>query len=511
MRLDKLRILSGWKNLGGFEIDFDESSDITVLIGRNGSAKSNLFEALIRIFRDIDLGRRCLFSYVLEYYLDNQKVVVSGEADKPAKATVDGRPVSDDEFRTLCMPRYLVGYYSGTSDRFKELFYDHDRIALGQTLDFRNTRSSRLELRRFICARPVHGLFALLAFYFSDDEQIASFLSEVPRIESFDSVLIALRKPRWARKGSRPQEFWGASGPVKTLLESFMRYSLAPFSTTRRVRTGFRSRETQELLYLYIPDLVALRSVANEYGNDPRSFFQALDTMRLSDLIDDDSFKVRVRVRGVANAIHIRQLSEGEQQLLTVLGLMRFTANEESIYLLDEPDTHLNPAWGVEYLDRLRNISGIQKRSHTILATHDPLLVAGLKKEEIRVLYRSDEGKIGSAKPEESPRGHGVAGVLTSPLFGLESQLDPFSLRVLKRIYKVSDEPLTPKRDRHLRRLRRLVPALVPSESSPDPYRNIARIAYELAMDKVISGQEELDRKGLLAERLANELVKRVQ
>src|SRR6185503_10719492 len=102
--------------------------------------------------------------------------------------------------------------------------------ALGRTLDFRNTSESRLELRSFICARPVHGLFALLAFYFSDDEHIASFLSEVPRIESFDSVLIVLRKPRWARKGSKPEDFWGASGPVKTLLESFMRHSLAPFS-----------------------------------------------------------------------------------------------------------------------------------------------------------------------------------------------------------------------------------------------------------------------------------------
>lgn len=125
---------------------------------------------------------------------------------------------------------------------------------------------------------------------------------------------------------------------------------------------------------------------------DPRALFQALDTMRLSGLIED--FRVRVRVRGSAGAIHTRQLSEGEQQLLTVLGLMRFTRNAGSLYLLDEPDTHLNPAWEVDYLERLRTIGGIESHSHTILATHDPLLVAGLCKEEIRVLTRNQEGRI---------------------------------------------------------------------------------------------------------------------
>ena len=136
--------------------------------------------------------------------------------------------------------------------------------------------------------------------------------------------------------------------------------------------------------------------------------------MRLSGLIED--FRVRVRVSGSVGPIHTRQLSEGEQQLLTVLGLMRFTRNEGSLYILDEPDTHLNPAWGVEYLDYLRKVGGIHRNSHTLLATHDPLLVAGLCREEIRVLTRGSDGRIVAATPEENPRGTGVASVLTSPL-----------------------------------------------------------------------------------------------
>jgi predicted ATP-dependent endonuclease of OLD family len=33
---------------------------------------------------------------------------------------------------------------------------------------------------------------------------------------------------------------------------------------------------------------------------------------------------------------------------------LRFTAEDESLFLLDEPDTHLNPRWCVDYLGYLK-------------------------------------------------------------------------------------------------------------------------------------------------------------
>jgi ABC-type multidrug transport system ATPase subunit len=244
--------------------------------------------------------------------------------------------------------------------------------------------------------------------------------------------------------------------------------------------------------------------VAAEYGDDARSFFQALDTMHLSDLIED--FKVRVSVAGSSGVIHTRQLNEGEQQLITVLGLMRFTRNVGSLYLLDEPDTHLNPSWELEYLSRLRSVGGIERESHTILATHNPLLVAGLCKEEIRALVRKTDGTVVAVQPEEDPRGTGVAGVLTSPLYGLESQLDKFSLDVLKRIYEISLTDKSAYRTRHLRRLRRLLPALNTAETSPDPYRNIARDAYQLAQNIILNSDQSGERKLRAIEELAKKL-----
>jgi predicted ATPase len=507
MRIDSLAINSPWKNLLGFRIDFDEKRDIAVIIGKNGAAKSNLLEALITIFRNIDLAEPAAFTYEINYVLDGASVKVRAQVDEQPSAEVNGELVAVDKLRDTWTPRYLVGYYSGASDRFEELFLKHDLRARAETLRARKRSGppGKLDLRRFICARPEHGLFALLAFYFSKDEQVTEFLRELPKIVGFDSALLTVHKPSWARKGASPNDFWGAKGPVRDLLERIRAQALVPFSRRLRVKKDFAKRETRELLYLYLPDLNSLETIAADYGYDARALFQAFDTMRLSELIDD--FRVRVKITGATGTIHTRQLSEGEQQLLTVLGLMRFTRNAGSLYLLDEPDTHLNPAWEIDYLEKLRTIGGIELKSHTILATHDPLLVAGLLREEVRILTRLRDGKIVASQPEEDPRGTGIAGILTSPLYGLESQLDTFSLRVLKRLYEVSLQEQSPRKTRHLHRLRRLLPAMETSETSPDPYKNIARDAYQMAQDIVLQADAASEKKRTVINRLAARLV----
>jgi recombinational DNA repair ATPase RecF len=52
MRLTSVYI-SQYKNLKNFTLNFDGNSFIDVFVGKNGSGKSNLFEALIEIFRHL--------------------------------------------------------------------------------------------------------------------------------------------------------------------------------------------------------------------------------------------------------------------------------------------------------------------------------------------------------------------------------------------------------------------------------------------------------------------------
>lgn len=142
--------------------------------------------------------------------------------------------------------------------------------------------------------------------------------------------------------------------------------------------------------------------------------------------------RIRVKARNVDGSLTFRELNEGEQQLLMVLGLLRFTKEDESLFLLDEPDTHLNPAWSLRYLEFLRQIAGAQENSHIIMVTHDPLVIAGLTRSEVQIMQRDDQtGRIAAQCPSDDPKGMGVAGLLTSEVYGLRSELDLETLGLL--------------------------------------------------------------------------------
>ena len=52
MKLKKLHI-NQYKNLKDFTIDFESGNGLTMLVGNNGSGKSNVLEAISGIFHDL--------------------------------------------------------------------------------------------------------------------------------------------------------------------------------------------------------------------------------------------------------------------------------------------------------------------------------------------------------------------------------------------------------------------------------------------------------------------------
>lgn len=81
MRIDNLWI-SSFKNLKDFTIDFDEDELISVIVGRNGTGKSNVIEALVIIFRDLDLGKDPQFAYKLRYRIGTFDVSIDAAPDR---------------------------------------------------------------------------------------------------------------------------------------------------------------------------------------------------------------------------------------------------------------------------------------------------------------------------------------------------------------------------------------------------------------------------------------------
>lgn len=67
-------------------------------------------------------------------------------------------------------------------------------------------------------------------------------------------------------------------------------------------------------------------------------------------------FKDLVLVKnGVEDTLYAKSLSDGEHQFLHSLGLCLLYKDTNSLFLLDEPETHFNPDWRSKLISRLRD------------------------------------------------------------------------------------------------------------------------------------------------------------
>jgi len=441
MKLEYVSI-GHFKNLRDFSVHFDTNALTTVILGRNGTGKSNLLEALIIIFRDLDLGKPPLFRYQLSYICRQYEVFVDADPDRlrqeQVHIKVDGIELSYRAFvqesERRYLPSYVFGYYSGPSNRMEEHFEEH------QTRFYRDLLKGKdSPLRPLLYARLVHSQFALLSFFNEEDEQILRFLRDQLGILRMVSVLFVMRQPPWTSKEGDPR-FWNARGVVQRFLNELYRRALAPLRLKQRISLDFSATTTLEHLYLYLKDTDALKQVSSIYSSQ-QEFFKALESTYISKILSE--VRIRIEMRNTDGSLTFRDLSEGEQQLLMVLGLLRFTKEDEALFLLDEPDTHLNPAWSINYLEFLQMVVGEQPTSQIIMSTHNPLVIASLQKSQVQIMQRDEAtGQIVADNPAEDPQGMGVAAILTSDLFGLRSTLDPPTQRLMdqRRELAVKDD-----------------------------------------------------------------------
>ncbi|MBD9420714.1 AAA family ATPase [Achromobacter sp. ACM04] len=506
----QLRYLAipNFRNLRGLVIDFATHleprpcADSTTapkairshaLIGQNGTGKSNLIEALITIFRDIDLDRDAAFDYTLEYEIRGHLVRIQADLGKQRRpfVWVDGDRVSQDYLNKndppdktphderrgpRLLPSHVFAYYSGRNERIEALFQDHqkrfnrlqdittDEVLPEQVLtNFKGTeadirtieeakqrRETRMKqvgddrLRRLFYCRGGHSQLVLLACLLSNDLVFQKVLKHL-HIESLESALFVLKEPyrlREKRRNGKFDEvelnegdprFWFARGSVVSeFLEYLWQVAWAPIEQELTQQIDFRGRtEKQRQLYLYVPNQAKLQELGRLVGG-PDSFFRYAEGAYIGDLIEEVRITVKKRVDGKDGhdgKVSFTQLSEGELQMLTVLGLMRITREDHCLFLLDEPDTHLNPIWKLRYFDDIEGVlhqdgeALIQGASWVLITTHDPMMIGSLKREQVHILRRKADHTVVEI-PDEHPQGMGVTGLLKSELFGLSSTLD---------------------------------------------------------------------------------------
>ena len=520
MRIQRLYV-KDYGNLQDFEIKPDEGQQTTVILGRNGAGKSNLIEVLVEIFRDLEAAEASGFYYELAYSIRGHGLqLVNNPAGRPKQQVLlNGQKIPFKEFTNApdaYLPKYVFAYYSGWNRRLEALF-DKPTKALYQQWK-KGGSNDNIPLRRLFYCRKDYSQLVLLAFFLMDENpDIKDFLHNFLNIKDFESALFVMHKPFW-RGAKKPTKndlecgdpvFWYAKGAFQTFTDRLWRHAIGPIRNNETVKKDFRDRtEDQERLYLYIKDKPTLKELMYP-GEDETHFFAHLEGLSLCDLVDE----VRVTVEHTeAGLIRFDQLSEGEQQLLTVLGLLHFTKGEESLFLLDEPDTHLNPAWTYQYLDLLER-QVVDQSSQLLIATHNPLMIGGLKKQQVRLLKRHNKDgthRVSADMPAEDPIGMGVDGLLQSDIFGLSSVLPPSVVERLTQRYKLLGiRHKTAKMAADLDRLTQELDQLGIAHTFPHPYFN--QFSQALARNETMSKQQyspqDLDDLETLTDDLLQEIM----
>ena len=129
MKLKKLWIKE-YKNLENFEINFEKTtSNINVLIGKNGSGKSNLIEAICLIFKYLQKepdSMTVFQDFFLEYELQEKNIKIERKTGQGYKCQIDNEEFNIDGFLAQeskgvkLFPENIVVTYSGFNKRLED-------------------------------------------------------------------------------------------------------------------------------------------------------------------------------------------------------------------------------------------------------------------------------------------------------------------------------------------------------------------------------------------------------
>jgi hypothetical protein len=105
------------------------------------------------------------------------------------------------------------------------------------------------------------------------------------------------------------------------------------------------------------------------------------------------------------------------------------------IVLLDEIGTQLHPSWRMRAIHDLRRTF---PRMQFIVTTHEPLCLKDVGRDEVVVLKRDAKNdEVAAVKSFQNPRTLRVDQLLMSPLFGLDSTIDPEVDRLFQRYFEL--------------------------------------------------------------------------
>ena len=201
-----------------------------------------------------------------------------------------------------------------------------------------------------------------------------------------------------------------------------------------------------------VPSYIATRimEMANEKENTPmgeiraavfkeiNEIFEILDLDIKISGISKNAKSIPIFTNSLGDKFDINELSSGEKQLFLRTLAIRMLNPENSIILIDEPELSLHPKWQQRIVDVYRKIG---KNNQIIIATHSPHILGSVKKENIMLLDKDDDGKIVVKTGNELYNSYGQpTDRVLKDIMGLESTRNPKVFKLLEEAGELVDK-----------------------------------------------------------------------
>lgn len=433
MQIKRLQI-DDYLCLVDFDIVFDTVSggSSTILIGENGAGKSTMIESVLNILMSFDsptIEKQIDYDYSMEYEYA-QKAIRIVKNEKNYRIEVDGefcegsyRKVRSFTKTHSVFPQRIIAFYSGANNK---LLPQIKKMNARYTQRCRNTRESFLK-----------------AVSNESDQSLPSF----PK-----------RKYNYCDEGMTPiylvAILCGQDSFEKDYLVNACRFNkiqcMNMVIDTDKVENIFgRGRFDGDMptgLY-YLTDFIDHRITdllrrGLLYSAAGKSYFEikgleklGLDSIAILEFFEklyslfDARFEVTVTQGN--SIVKCKSMSEGQRQLIKILGMLGICKTEDCLVLMDEPDAYMNPRWKYDIKSTMDQSLKGAINAQAIIATHDPLVINGVPKEFIRIFTQNKELESSTGffvtrviTPVEDTEGMGIDGLLQSEYYGLQTSYD---------------------------------------------------------------------------------------
>lgn len=529
MRLLSIELFGEYKGLANQAFDFSAADgDVAVLIGTNGSGKSQVMDLIAEVFAYLEREQRSDFrvreplgydfrvEYELSsvqseqgrlYVIDSRGGIrvevyereLGPEVAAPGAHNPWLRKQTLDALDGVLLPR-IVGYASGLSENLQRPF-------MRNALQFHDVIRVRARLKEQL-AQPYVDERATIEInrrYLERHGGIFSKEKEADGAELFrlrESDTVAPRSLFLdydcaalviALLGMLPAEerdaIWGEI-PFRHPASAVVRFDLRNQATA-----GDNARDIQRLIELAGPDrltphsaktseeqyeLFQLDHLAGDIEIDftdpqvlrriqdnargPSQWFAALYKLQLLGVgawsgelkknLRRDGFQGHVKkpLKGKLplsvqelwmsdghREVSLDDLSDGEFQLLLTLGAVRLFGDDETLFLFDEPETHLNPSWRTRFHLDFERANLAEGSAQALVSSHSPFLVSSLPRQSV-FHFKKTDGVTSMSTPDSETFGASFD-LLIKRHFDLKAAISETAIQQIRK--KLADDGLS--------------------------------------------------------------------